>query len=187
MVRRRPPRRSPRRVPGIDRMELRVLRALRRAHYFMETGQYEQAFPFFKRLAEGAAKRQMPLKAAQLYFQAARARLEMGGAQDAVELARRGMQLLTQAGQIERARAVLPRLSQALEEKGFHDQAVLLRAEIQALLGGGLSQPAAPPRPRPQLPATCPACNGPVHAGQVVWIDERSAECAYCGTLIRAT
>ena len=184
MFRRRPPRRFPRRRPGVGPLEAKVMQALRRAHRLMEKGQYEQAFPVFKRLADGAAQRGMPLKAAPLYFQAARARLEMGGAQDAVALARRGIQLLVQAGQAERIRTVLPRLTKALEEKGFHDDAVVLRAETAALLGGEQKvDPAS--TPRGTLPAKCPSCSGPVRSDEVDWIDESSAECVYCGSVIQ--
>jgi hypothetical protein len=150
----------------------------------MDSGQAAQAFPIFKRLADGAAQRGMPLRAAPLYFRAARARLEMGGAQDAVELARNGIQLLAQAGRIERIRTVLPLLIKALEERGFYGEAVLLRAEAAALLGG---EPKVDPllSRSALLPAKCPLCGGPVHSDEVDWINEHDAKCVYCGSLIR--
>ncbi|MBN1937411.1 MAG: hypothetical protein JW934_22330 [Anaerolineae bacterium] len=159
----------------------RAMQALRRAHRLMEEGQFEPAFPVFLRLADGAVRLGTPVRAASLYFQAARARLEMDGAPEAVELAQRGIRLLAQAGQVERARAVVPRLTKALEEKGFYAEAVSLRAEIEALLAGS-SRQAAPPA---QLPARCPSCNGPVRADEVEWIDARSAVCVFCGSTIR--
>ncbi|MBN1580547.1 MAG: hypothetical protein JXA89_07570 [Anaerolineae bacterium] len=184
MFRRQPPRRLARRRPGGGPLEVKVIQALRRAHRLMENGQVAQAFPIFKRLADGAAQRGMPLKAAPLYFQAARARLEMGSAQDAVELARRAIQLLAQAGQIERIRTVLPRLIKALEEKGFYSEAVLLRAEAAALLGAE-DKADLPFSQRGILPAKCPSCNGPVRSDEVDWVDENSAECVYCGSVIQ--
>jgi hypothetical protein len=158
---------------------------LRRANHLLETGQYEQAYPLLKRLADGAMQHGMPVRAANLYLQAARARLEMGGAQDAVDLARRAIGLLARAGQVERLRGLIPRIVEALEKRGYHDQAVALRAEITALLGSTKAAAAPPPPQRGTLPAKCPSCNAPARATEVEWIDNNSAECAYCGSVIR--
>jgi hypothetical protein len=150
----------------------------------MEMGQYEQAYPILKRLAEGAAKHGMPVRAATLYLRAARARLQVGSAKDAVALAHRAIQLLASAGQEERVRALLARMIQELETRGHHDQAVTLRAQVATLLGD--SKPAIPSSRRGALPTKCPACNGPVRADEVTWIDDRSAQCIYCGSSIQS-
>lgn len=186
MRRRRPFARRPRRPgPGPSGQRPAALQMLRRANRLMERGQYEQAYPLLKRLADGAARNGMPVRAANLYVRAARARLEMGSAPDALDLAQRVIQLLIGAGQAERLHALGPRLVQAFEERGHHEQAITLRAEITALLGS-VSAAAAPTAPRATLPAQCPSCSGPVRADQVTWIDAQSAECAYCGSTIRA-
>jgi hypothetical protein len=164
-----------------------ALRMLRRANRLMETGQYEQAYPLLKRLADGAARHGMPVRAGNLYLQAARARLEMGNAQDAVELARRAIGLLHGAGYLDRIRALVPRVVEELERRGHHEQAVPLRAEVAALLGSvePVPPPASPQARRGTLPARCPSCNAPARADEVAWIDQSSAECAYCGAAIR--
>jgi len=178
-LRRRPPRRPP---PGGPRRA--TLQMLRRANRLMEAGQYAQAYPLLKRLAEGAARHGMPVRAANLTLRAARARLEMGSAADAVDLVRQAIQWLIAAGQAERLRGLLPRMVKELERHGYTNEAVALRAEMSALLGGtGMPAPEAR---RGTLPTQCPSCSGPVHAGQVTWIDDQSAECAYCGSTIRA-
>ena len=159
------------------------MRMLRRAHRLMESQQYAQAFPIFKRLADGAARRGMPVRAANLYAQAARARLEMGSAKDAVDLVRRTILLLRQAGQVERVRTLLPRIITALEHRGYRDEAITLQAEVTALLGS--AEPALATDQRGTLPARCPSCSGPVHPDQVTWVDNTGAECAYCGSMIR--
>ena len=184
MFRRRPPGRSlPRRRPR-GRPREAALRMLRRANHLMGTGQYEQAYPLLKRLADGAMQHGMPVRAANLYLQAARARLEMGSAQDAVDLARRAISLLDSVGQTERLRGLLPRMVEELEKRGHYEQAVALRAEITALLGSAAA--AAPsPHQRGTLPATCPSCNAPARADEADWIDNNSAECVYCGSVIR--
>jgi hypothetical protein len=35
------------------------------------------------------------------------------------------------------------------------------------------------------LPTSCPKCGAPVHSEDIDWVDENTAECEYCGTLIR--
>ena len=185
MVRRRPLRRRRpplrRAQPGPRRA---VLQKLRQANRLMESGQYEQAYPLLRQLATGAERHDMPVRAANLTFRAARARLEMGDAQESVDLARHAIELLVAAGQAERVRGALPRMIEELEKRGYSDQAVVLRAEVAALLGGSGAAP--PPLQRRTLPAQCPSCSGPVRADQVMWIDEHSAECAYCGSTIQA-
>jgi tetratricopeptide (TPR) repeat protein len=183
MFRRRPPRR-PLRRPGMVGPRRAPLRALRQAHRLLETGQYAQAYPILKRLADGAGQRGMRARAANLYAHAAHARLEMGNADDAAALARRAIRLLVDAGQGERAAVLLPRMIQALEDKGYHDHAVALRAEVKALSGS--APQAAPPSRRGTLPTRCPSCNAPVRSDEVTWIDNQSAQCLYCASVIRA-
>jgi hypothetical protein len=187
MFRPRPPRRPPRGGPR----PRAALEALRRANRLMEAGQYEQAFPIWKRLADGTARHGMPVRAANLYLQASRARLEMGSstgaaAADAAALARRAIHLLVNAGQGQRAGAMLSRIIQALENKGFHEEAVSLRAEVTALLGQVGAAQKAPAQARGTLPTRCPSCSGPVRSDEVSWVDDRTAECTYCGLPIRA-
>jgi tetratricopeptide (TPR) repeat protein len=180
-------RRRPRRLLSRRRRFARrhpALRVLRRVHRLLDDRQYAEAYPILDRLAEDAAQLGMPVQAANLYLQAARACLEMGDAQDAVALARRAIQLLVDAGQGARVTVLLPRLIQALNDRGFPDQAAALRAEVEALAGA--PQAATPPPRHGRLPARCPSCNGPVRADEVVWINSQSAECVYCGSVIQA-
>jgi hypothetical protein len=131
----------------------------------------------------------MPLQAAALYAQAARARIEMAApgsqnaAWDAVALGQRTLHLLAGAGRTARAHALLARLLNALERRAYHEQAVTLRAEGAALLG---ARPPTADTPQAALPTTCPSCNAPLRSDEVEWIDAQSAECAYCGSVVRA-
>jgi tetratricopeptide (TPR) repeat protein len=183
MFRRRPRRRPPiRRGPARPREV--ALRALRQANRLMQSGQYSQAYPIYRRLADGAAEQGMPVRAAHLYLQAGRARLEMGSGQDAADLTRRAVQLLAGVGQVARSRALFGRAVEALIKKGYRDQALALRAEVAALTADSPSE--QPVLRRGRLPSRCPSCGAPARADEVNWIDEWSAECAYCGTVIQA-
>jgi hypothetical protein len=131
----------------------------------------------------------MPIQAAALYAQAARARVEMAApgshnaAWDAVALGQRVLHLLSGTGRTARAHALLERLLHALEHRNYHEQAVTLRAEGAALLGAKTQTDHAP---QAVLPTTCPSCNAPLRSDEVEWVDAHSAECAYCGSVVRA-
>jgi hypothetical protein len=157
---------------------------LRRAHQLMERGQYAQAYPLLRRLGDVAVQRGMPLRAAHLYLRAAQARVEMGGPEEASELARQAIRLLLDAGQVARLQGLVPRMVEAFERNGYTAQAVALRAEARSLLGPSAEGP--PARGKGQLPARCPSCHGPVRMDEVTWTGRGRAECAYCGTPLRA-
>jgi hypothetical protein len=36
------------------------------------------------------------------------------------------------------------------------------------------------------LPTHCPSCGGPLRADEVQWLDSFNAECAFCGSPVRA-
>lgn len=40
------------------------------------------------------------------------------------------------------------------------------------------------PAPRSTLPRTCPSCGSPVRPNEVTWLDDKTAECAYCGQVL---
>lgn len=164
-----------------------ALQMLRRAHNLMDSGQYAQAYPLLRRLGDVAVQREMPVRAAHLYLRAAHARLEMGGPEDAFDLARRAIRLLLEAGQTARLHGLVPRIAEAFQGNGYEAQAVALRAEARSLLAGEAGP--APARRGGQLPARCPSCNAPVRADEVTWAGGAGrgrsvAECAYCGTVL---
>ena len=179
---------KPRRPRSEEQRADTARRALRRAHRQVETGQHAQAYPAFKRLADSAARDGMPVRAALLYAQAARARVEMAApgahnaAWDAVALGQRALRLLSGAGRTAQAHALLARMLELLESKRYYVQSVELRAEGTALLGARTKVTL----PQAALPFKCPGCNAPLRADEVEWIDAQSAACAYCGSIVQA-
>jgi hypothetical protein len=68
-----------------------------------------------------------------------------------------------------------------LREKGRNAEAEALERE--------LSQMPAPARPggrRGELPGKCSQCGGPVKENEVTWVGTNSAECPYCGSVVKA-
>jgi endogenous inhibitor of DNA gyrase (YacG/DUF329 family) len=57
---------------------------------------------------------------------------------------------------------------------------------LNTKLPGNFSAPSsAIPARKPILPTHCPACGGTVRPDEVEWLDEITAECAYCGSPVR--
>jgi hypothetical protein len=71
-----------------------------------------------------------------------------------------------------------------LNERGLTKEA----AEIESMLTGGTSSvPVAETAPakKPILPTHCPSCGAGLKPEEVEWLDDVTAECAYCGSPVR--
>lgn len=182
MFRRRPLRRRfTGRVPPRRRA---ALKRLQRAHHLMSEGSFREAGKIFEELAQGAAKRNLP-RAPQLFLQAGQAFIKAGEHQDGVELLRRGLHLMARMGQFRRLPAVSQRVFGELEALGMSEEREALEKEIQEMLSQrGISLSAITQEEKPRLPGKCPQCGGTVHPQEVEWIDERTASCDYCGSIL---
>ena len=94
------------------------------------------------------------------------------------------LHLLSGAGCTARAWVLLARMLEVLERKHYYEQAVELRAQGTVLLGAKSKDAVSPPQAR--LPAKCLSCYAPLRADEVEWVDAQSAECVYCGAVVRA-
>lgn len=183
----------------------RPRQVLARADRLFDQGKFSEAAPIFERLAKGAAQRRMPDRAGDLYLRSARCHLEMGNAALAVERGKRALRLFGRAGRVGKIERLLPKIVDALQEKGHEDEAAALQQEVEARLAEappgrrpppfdklrtppGARPAAARPMPRRgELPAKCPACGAPIKPDEVTWLDPDSAECPYCGSVLKAT
>jgi hypothetical protein len=72
---------------------------------------------------------------------------------------------------------------------GLHAEA----SQLEAYLAGNMPDiPVETAKPeadieksKPLLPVKCPGCGAPVRADEVDWVDEVTAECPYCGNMVR--
>jgi hypothetical protein len=198
MLRRnRPPRR------GLARPYLRAARAalrlerdmrpsLYQAHQWMTSGEYLAAADQFERLAAHAMARGMVERAPFLYLQASRARLHCGQPQASLALLRQGLGLLAELQRWAAVQRHGQRMAWEYEQLGHAAQAAEVRkwlaeAAPAMMPGAPAGQNAAPEMPHAQLPAKCPYCGGNVLPDEVSWVDAASAECVYCGSILRAT
>jgi len=189
LLRRRPPRRPP--------LPPRARRALLRANSLLTDGRFAEAADIFERMSEETKQRGMPVRAADLALQASRARFAADDVEGALERIGEALRLLVRGGRAERVPRVLARATDALREKGYDAQADQLEREAaQMLEEAGLSldevrrrAPHVSDQFAPQrgsLPARCGGCGAPLVPDEVEWHDAYTAECLYCGTVVKA-
>jgi hypothetical protein len=157
----------------------------------MERADPAEAAAILEEKAQAAEEQGMLDKAGDLHLEAARCYLQLDDIDRADDHGLKALRLFIQAKRPAKVRRLVPRMMAVLHRKGYHDEAKKLRQEVEALLG-------APPRGRaiPQgeravqrgsLPPKCPSCGGPIRSDEINWIDPHSAECAYCGGIVKAT
>ncbi len=156
---------------------------LQEANFVFDKGEYGRAAELFEQIAEKAAARGGP-RAPLFTLQAGRARILAGQTTLGMPSLKRGLELLAQRGQFPRLQQAGSRVVAELNERGLKKEA----AEIEAWLRSALpSAPSfEPPLERPRLPTHCPACGAALRPDEVEWLDEVTAECAYCGSPVRS-
>jgi tetratricopeptide (TPR) repeat protein len=182
---------------------------LARASRLFDQGKFAEAAAILERLAEGAAQRGMLNRAGDLYLQSARCHLEIGNTALAIERGKQALQLFGRAGLIGKIERLMPKMVEALQEKGYKAEAEALQQEVEARLAEAppgrrpppgarpfgwppfarpaLSGVEGPPMARRELPAKCSACGAPIKPDDVTWLDPATAECPYCGSVLKTT
>ena len=186
---RRPPLRRPlrRRPPLPPRLEA-ARRQLQQAHRLMDEEKYDEAAPIFAELAQEAGAAGALERAARLHLQAGRAYLEAEQLETALEHARRGLAQLARSGRPGRAASALKRAADELRQHGYEQEADELVREFEEKTGRPLTDWLARAGSAPKrrtLPDKCAACGAPLRPDEVEWLDEFSAECAFCGAVAK--
>ena len=202
MFRRRPRRRPPplrrpllRRAGPLGRpMAAKLRQILARANRLMAGEQFAEAAAIYERLYQGSIERGFVGRAADLALQAARANFAAEDTDAALRHAREALRLLARSGRAGRIPLVLSKIAAALREKGYDAQADELEREAERILNEmdlsleeARQQAPRMPEKRGTLPAKCDGCGAPVVPDEVEWHDAQTAECLYCGTVLKAT
>lgn len=186
--RRRPFRRRPplgRPVPPGTRR--RVPPAVAEAERLMRTGEFEEAAKRFNELAQEAKAQGRIGGAGELYLRAARCYAELDDMDRADECAEQAIQLFIEARRPNRVRQVLPKVLAAMERHNRQADAERLRREVKEAFKGMEMMPApAKARMAAKLPAKCSSCGGPIRPDEVAWSGPATAECPYCGGVVKA-
>ena len=162
---------------------------LTQAHQLMSTGEYIEAGAIFERLARGAVQRGIP-RAPFLFIQAGRAYLEGDEKPKGFTLVKHGLKMLADAGRWGELYRVGQRTLAVLEERGFTEEKARLAAWLEEVLpeeSGQVTEIKQQAETKhPILPTHCPSCGGPVDPAVVSWRDDVTAECLFCGSMVRA-
>jgi len=155
---------------------------LQEANFVFDKGEYGRAGELFERIAETAAARGGP-RAPLFYLQAGRARILAGQTALGMSSLKRGLELFAQHEQFLRLQSSGARVVSELNQRGLRNEASEIATWLKTVLPSATSFDL--PAKRPTLPTHCPSCGAGVRADEVEWLDEVTAECAYCGSPIR--
>ena len=169
----------PNRNPGLDADQLSSLTA---ANQLMENGKPAEAAPLLAAIAAGL-ETQRPRRAANIHARAAHAYADAGLEQPALAQARSALKLFIQFNMVERTPVFYANIRHKFTNHNMPEAARSLESEFHL----PVSANPVPVQPAPQgrLPGNCPKCGAPLRAAELEWLDKRSAECSYCGTLVR--
>lgn len=151
---------------------------LQEANFAFDKGEYGRAGELFEKIAQTAAARGGP-RAPLFYLQAGRARILAGQTSLGMPSLKHALELLEQRRPLQLPR-IARRLISDLKERGLDGEA----AEVESWLKNAPpSQPSIEaPAKRTMLPTHCPACGAGVRPDEIEWLDDVTAECAYCGS-----
>jgi hypothetical protein len=155
-----------------------------------DQGRTAEAAELFERLGHGAQERGLLRRAPYLLLQAAYCWLLAGRPERSRLPARQALSLFIATQNWAALRDSADLLITDMERMGYSQEA----EEIRAILAQALAEhPAAFPSSQaaakkfsPTLPPKCPFCGATLRSDQVTWIDETTAECAYCGSAVQS-
>ena len=165
---------------GADQLAL-----LKQANELMAAGNASEAAPLFAQLAAQMEATNHSRRAANLHARAAHAFADSQAGQMALGQARSALNLFIANGMALRTPMFYSNITRKLGRGGMQNAARSLQQEYSGRLGVAAAQP-APARHRGSLPTSCPKCGAPVHGSEANWVDDNTAECDYCGALMRA-
>ena len=158
---------------------------LQEANFAFDKGEYGRAAELFEQIAQTATARGGP-RAPLLHLQAGRARILAGQTSLGMPSLKRGLELLAQRRQIQKLHQFGMRAITELNERGLKDEASEIETWLKTILPStpSVASPKSPAK-RPILPTHCPSCGAAGRPDEVEWLDELTAECAYCGSPLR--
>jgi hypothetical protein len=121
-----------------------------------------------------------------IHVQAGRVRLLAGQPDRAMEDLERGFGLLAARGRLRRLARLGNRIVAEFQQRGYSVESQKLADYLENLSPGfGAEQASSAPFKHPPLPTHCPGCGAPIHPDEVEWLDDITAECAFCGSPLR--
>ena len=182
--RRRPGRRILRRGINKNALPSKIHSDLRRANHLSEQGDHFNAGVIFEELAERALNRGLSRQTPMLHLQSAHAYVLAGEEEKGIILARKGLDMLADAQRWGKLNIVGQRVVDTLAVSGYAKESDGIQEWLSKTLDGRSSSKSTPDKELGQLPPKCPYCGATIRSDEVSWIDNKSAECAYCGSAV---
>jgi len=157
---------------------------LQEANFAFSKGEYGRAAELFERIAKVADGRDGP-RAPLFNLQAGRARLLAGQVALGMPSLKRGLELFAERNQFQRLHEMGMRTITELNQRGFKNEAVDIEIWLKTLMPSTPSFDGQADAKRPILPTHCPSCGAPLRPDEAEWLDDVTAECGYCGSLVR--
>ena len=156
------------------------------ANQSISAGNFVEAAGDFEQLARAAEARGGP-RAPMIHIQGGRMRMMAGQPDLAMQDLERGFGLLAARGRLRRLGRVGNRIIAEFRQRGYSTESQKLADYLESLSpGSGAVQASAPPARHASLPTHCSGCGAPVHPDEVEWLDDVTAECAFCGSPLRS-
>jgi len=153
----------------------------------MMEGKFGEAGDLLAQLANGAQTQNHPRRAAELHARAAHCYADGSQEQPALAQARSALSLFLQYQMAHRAPVFFTNITRKLGDKGLASAVEALKQEFGSRIGPMPAefQSGAGPQ-HGVLPTSCPQCGAPLNPKEVDWVDEATAECRFCGSMVRA-
>ncbi len=160
-----------------------------KANKLFENGEYLEAAELFFKLGDGALARNIP-RAPHLFLQAGRAYLFAGENERAVETSKHALTLFANDKRWIELKHTGDRVVSGLLEHKLDKNAMEIEAWLNDTMPEGFDFSEEPMRidnirKELHLPLTCPSCGGAVNPKDVKWVDDITAECSFCGNMVR--
>ena len=185
MFRRRRPFRPIRRALMRPPVNPVIIQAVSRANQLLANGNPDQAAEIYARLAQEGESRRRMRPAANAHAHAANAYVIAKNESAALTHARTALNQFIQLDMPDQSAAFYNNMTQSLRDNRLNGAADILHKEFGDRIKVAKTQSNSQPTQRGRLPSKCPQCAAPARSDEVSWIDEYSAECAYCGGVIQ--
>ncbi|MFC2064126.1 hypothetical protein ACFLXB_03405 [Chloroflexota bacterium] len=163
---------------------------LQRANDLLNAGDFQGAAQLFDDLAQRAISRNGPA-APHLLIQAGRAKILADLVPEGIETIKQAFDIFAQRNEWMRLVRARKRAVEQLQQKGLEKEASDLEGYLSDKIPDNISEQIMSGSINPvskaiaMLPVSCPGCGGPIRSDQVEWVDEITAECPYCGKIMR--
>ena len=157
---------------------------LQRANQLMAAQDYAGAASAFEQLAKAAEGRGGP-RAPFFYLQAGRARIFAGQIPAGMAHLQYGLNLFATRNQPGKIFNQGNRIVAELNQRGLTAEAGQITNLMKSLLPAFKAMSESVHNKKAALPTHCPGCGAPVRPDEVDWLDDVTAECAFCGSPVR--